>query len=257
MSAIILEDLRQRLAGHTQQPQTDAPGLTTGCAALDARLASQTGGLLHELQGDSYQDRAATIGVTLGLMARLLKERPGPLIWCQLREPERLHLHAPGLTAFGLDPARLIKLTLHKEQDLLWAMEEALDCASLAGVVGILWNERNYTFTASRRLALRAQETGVPAFLVRGHRANGTTAAHTRWQVSSGPSQTHPSPHTLFTPLSSPRWHVAHLKSRGAAPGTWHVEWNHETLCFNLASGLADRTGQPAAPESRPLQAVG
>ncbi len=248
MSAIAIEDLKRRISALERQiAPANGLNFATGCDEIDQYLPSSgfAAGALHEIQGATYRDRAASLGVALALCARLSAEKAGPVIWCQLRDPDRLHLHAPGLTGFGIDPGRVTKIILRKEQDLLWAIEEALDCAYVAGVIGVLWSEKLYDFTASRRLALRAKESGVTAFMVRPHWANGATVADTRWRISSAKSIA-PRIRRAFLPrLGKAQWRLDMTKCRGAKPCAWHVAWDHETLRFDLAAQLADRTGLP------------
>ncbi len=216
--------------------------IATGCPDMDQKLASGglLAGALHEVAGSGYQDRSAALGFTLGLTARLLQERPGPLIWCQLRDVDRLHLHGPGLMAFGIDPGRLTKVTLKREIDLLWALEEALDCPFVAGVVGVLWAEKLYNFTASRRLSLRAKKSGVTALLLRSHRATGASATASRWRIAAQPSP--PNGHQA-------QWRVDLCKSSNGAEHNWDVVWNHEAIRFDLAARLAHRA--PAASDNK------
>lgn len=229
-------------------------GFSTGCTALDARLPGGRLelGALHEIQGTSYRDRAAALGVMLALIARRLHTKPGPVIWCELAGPDPLPLHAPGLVGVGIDPALITRLKLRHERDFLWAMEEAFNCSAVAIVAGALDNERIYDFTASRRLALRARKSGVSGFLLRPHGAGGTSAAATRWQVASRPSHTSdPYYAARRPPLSLPRWQIDISRSRGAKPGTINAIWNHAALSFDLDSRLAD---QPVFPAGRPAE---
>lgn len=258
MPTSVVEDLKRRIgAWGTDRPLADRPGVSTGCASLDARLPSHqfSRGAVHEFQGAAYPDRVACLGVVLALCVRLLAQMPGPLLWVQLREAERLHVHAPGFAAFGLDPGRIIKITPKSEKDLLWVVEEALGCSSVGAVAGILWAEKLYDFTASRRLALRAQASGVPALMVRSHRAQGLSAAASRWRVASLPSASQRLARTLRIPVGLPHWTIELLRCRGAAPGTLSVGWNYETLCFDLASRTADRAA--VAPERKGGNAIG
>ena len=252
MPAIAREDLKRRISAiESRIAPENGVNFATGCDEIDKYLPSSgiATGALHEIQCASYRDRAASLGVALALCTRLLTEKPGPVIWCQLRDPDRLHLHAPGLMGLGIDPGRVTKITLRKEQDLLWAIEEALDCAYVAGVVGVLWSEKLYDFTASRRLALRAKKSGVSAFVVRSHRANGTTAADTRWRISSAQSKALRTGRALdraFPPrLGKAQWRLDMTKCRGAKPCAWNVVWDHEALRFDLAARLADRADLP------------
>lgn len=214
-------------------------------------------GFLNEILPVSYRDRVAVLGVTMAFLSVKLQESKGSLIWCQLRDPDRLHLHAPGLAAFGVDPARLIKVTLTTEKDLLWAMEEALTSKAVAAVAGILWSEKFYNFTASKRLRVRAAETGVPALLVRSHRANGTTAADMRFSATSLASQTLPAEKRTFARLGNPEWQLNLIKSRGLRPRSDHVRWHHETLRLGMATALGSRMPQSPNRPAMPLQQAG
>ena len=265
MSAIDMEGLKRRVSAIPDGEYTAATEslITTGCRQIDSALPSSglDAGALHEVIGAGYPDRPAALGFTLGLTARLLQEKPGPLIWCQLRDRDRLHVHAPGLIAFGIDPGRLTKITLDRESDLLWAMEEALECPYLAGVVGISWSEKLYNFTASRRLSLRAKKNGVTALLIRSHRANGATAARTRWRIKAAPSPSSQQYKSMLPRLGQARWRVDLTRSSTGQEKKWDVVWNHEEIRFDLASPMADRA--PAAGDiesaatSEPTAAVG
>ncbi len=233
--------------------------LSTGSHEVDRIFPANSieSSSLIEVLPESYRQRSAAMGAALALSARLLHQKPGPLIWCQLRDPERLHLHAPGLMAFGIDPQRIVKLTIKNEQDLLWAMEEALDCPYLCGVVGVLWKEKLYNFTASRRLSLRARESGVSALMLRSHRANGTTAADIRLSVSAKISSEMP-PRKVFLPrIGKTIWNLELKKCRGARSGSWQIGWNHETVSFDLASQLAGRAPLPESTASSPHRYTG
>ena len=260
MPTIAIEDLRQLIGACEQGYKcADHVGFTTGCAEFDALLPDQAfaTGALHELKEASYRDRAASLGVALALCARLVQQKSGPVVWCQLRSSDRLHLHAPGLSGFGIDPARIVKLMLKSEQEMLWAIEEALDCAYVAAVIGVLGPERFYDFKASRRLSLRAKKSGVTAIIVRGHRASGVTAADTRWHVSSLASLS-TQRHRAFLPgLSKAAWRLEMVKCKGAKPGTIITVWDHETLCFDLAARLANGAALPPQRSAGKLQHAG
>ncbi len=212
-------------------------------------------GSLSEILPVSYRDRVAALGITMAFLSAILRKNKGSIIWCQLRDPDRLHLHAPGLAAFGIDPLRITKVTLSTEKDLLWAMEEAVTSNAVTAVVGILWSEKLYDFTASKRLRLRASEAGIPALLVRSHRANGTTAVDMRFSVASHASQALSTKERPFARLGNPEWQLNLTKSRGIKPRSDHVRWHHETLRLGMAAELGNRMSQsPHRPAIRLLQ---
>ncbi len=247
-----------------------------GLAALDAHLPG--GGLalgcLHEIAGGraEWDDGAAT-GFCLALLARLLGATPkagapqgavgasqawGPVLWVSRWRD----LYAPGLTAFGLDPGRLILVQAGSGTEVLWAMEEALRCPRLAAVVGeVEALERS----AGRRLQLAAEAQGVTAFalhrrLCPARRAEAPSAAATRWRVmpaqasaraSAQASAGRPGGGSGRFP-DRPCWQVELLRCRGAAPGQWHLEWDDATGGFALAASLRDRPSAPAPGAWRP-----
>jgi protein ImuA len=206
---------------------------------------------LSEILPTSYRDRVAALGATMAFLSSILQQTKGSLIWCQLRDPDRLHLHAPGLAAFGIDPLRITKVTLATEKDLLWAMEEAIASNAVSAVAGVLWSEKLYDFTASKRLRVRAAEANIPALLVRSHRANGTTAADMRFAVTSRASHTVLTKERAFARLGNPEWQLNLTKSRGMKPRSDHVRWHHETLHLGMATKLGNRM-----PQSPPQPAI-
>jgi protein ImuA len=146
---------------------------------------------------------------------------PGrPLLWVQermaIREGGRVH--AAGLGAFG---PGLIHVEAKDARSALWAMEEGLRCAGLSGVVGELWGDPPaLDFTATRRLAVAAERTGLPCWLVRLQGSANLSGARERWRLASAPSASHP-----FDPRApgSPRWQAELFRSRRRLPGMWVV----------------------------------
>ena len=83
----------------------------------------------------------------------------------------------------------LIHVEARDARDALWAMEEGLRCSCLSAVIGELWGDpRALDFTATRRLAVASERSGVAAFLIRlGGHAN-LSGARMRWRIASAPS---------------------------------------------------------------------
>ncbi|HEY8433694.1 MAG TPA: recA-like protein, partial [Sphingomicrobium sp.] len=103
-----------------------------------------------------------------------------PLLWVQERMAilEGGRIHPPGL------PSRnLIHVEARDAKDALWAMEEGLRCSALSCVIGEIWGDpRALDFTATRRLAVASERSGVAAFLIRlGGHAN-LSGARMRWR---------------------------------------------------------------------------
>ena len=100
-------------------------------------------------------------------------------------------------------------------------MEEGLRCAALGAVIGELWGDpRALDFTATRRLAVAAERSGVAAWLVRLGGLANLSGARMRWRVASAPSLANP-----FDPRApgAPAWDAELFRARGAPPGRWII----------------------------------
>ncbi|WP_229447524.1 ImuA family protein [Nitratireductor sp. B36] len=249
----VLEVLRGRIAPQERFASAPRPSLPLGLEVLDSALPGHglKTGALHEVLPAGHGDFAAGIGFGICLLARLLRERPGKILWVVPNHMANREaaLYPPGLAALGLDPNRMIQVEARKPIDVLWALEEGLSHAPLAAVAGLLPDKaRAYDFAASRRLGLRAARHGVTALLMRDrHACAENTAAETRWSVSTLPS------HTLYPGQAgpgAPHWRLQLLKCRQGLSRRlsqhWDVEWDHETLSFRLPAPLANRAADHA-----------
>jgi len=157
-----------------------------------------------------------------------------PLLWVQDRMAilESGRIHPPGLPS-----QNLIHVTARDAKDALWAMEEGVRCAALSAVIGELWGDpRALDFTATRRLAVACERSGVPCWLVRLGGIANLSGARMRWRIASAPSLIHPldgrSP-------GVPVWDAELFRARGAPPGRWSVA--HEADRFHLVAAAGDR----------------
>ena len=178
-------------------------------------------GAVHEFICEGDEGAAATIGFVSGIVAALM-QRGGAVLWIGTACP----VFPSALRAFGLRPEQVIFVALSREKDVLWAVEEALKCGSLAAVVGEV---HHLDFTASRRLQLAVEKSKVTGFLFRHRlRSIDTTASLTRWKIT---------PLATVLPegmpgVGFPRWQVALLKVRNGRPGSWRVEWKDGAFRF-------------------------
>jgi protein ImuA len=145
-------------------------------------------------------------------------EADKPLLWVQ----ERMAiLEAGRIYPPGIDSQDIIHVTARDARSALWAMEEGLRCAALGAVIGELWGDpASLDFTATRRLAVAAERSGVPAWLVRLSGAANLSGARMRWRVASQPSLPHP-----FDPRApgTPAWDAELFRARGFQPGRWSI----------------------------------
>ncbi len=137
-----------------------------------------------------------------------------------------------GLSALGLDPARLILIETTHWKDTLWAMEQALRSAAPVAVAGMV---DRLELKMSQRLHLAAMEAGLPLFLLRPASALESTAAATRWRVAAAKAA-----RDRFGLITRPRWRLRLERCRNGRPGEWIVEYDHVAHRFSLAATLAD-----------------
>ena len=157
-----------------------------------------------------------------------------PLLWVQDRmaicESGRVH-------PAGLGGLSLIHVEARDGRDALWAMEEGLRCPAIGAVIGELWGDpAALDFTATRRLAVAAERTGVPCWLVRLGGTANLSGARMRWRVASAPSLPHPFDHKAPGP---PAWDADLFRARGFPPGRWSVV--HEKGRFHRLALPGDR----------------
>ena len=166
------------------------------------------------------------------LLAQLRPDKP--LLWVQDRMAilENGRVHPPGLPAQDL-----IHVEARDARDALWAMEEGLRCSGLSAVVGEIWGDpKALDFTATRRLAVASERSGVAAFLIRlGGHAN-LSGARMRWRIASAPSLAND-----LDPKAPglPAWDAELFRARGMPPGRWSIA--HEADRFHLVAASGDR----------------
>ena len=158
-----------------------------------------------------------------------------PLLWVQERMAilESGRIHPPGL------PSRnLVHVETRNAKDALWAMEEGVRCSALSGVIGEIWGDpRVLDFTATRRLAVASERSGVSCWLVRLGGSANLSGARMRWRIGSAPS--------LLSSLDPrapglPAWDAELFRARAMPPGRWRLA--HEAGRFHLVAAAGDRT---------------
>lgn len=167
------------------------------------------------------------------LFAQLDSSRP--VLWVQERMSilQAGRVHPPGLAT-----SDIVHVEARDARSALWAMEEGLRCSALGAVIGELWGDsKALDFTATRRLAVAAERSGVAAFLIRLGGHADLSGARMRWRVTSAPSLPHP-----FDPRApgAPAWDAELFRARGMAPGRWTL--THDSAALHLVSAPGDRT---------------
>jgi protein ImuA len=177
----------------------------------------------------------------------------GTVVWVQDR-PSRREGGRPcavGVAqALGVWPD-LLHLEVGRPADVLWAMEEALGCPGLAAVVGEVWGEPSVLgFAATKRLALRAEASGVQAWLIRRAASPDLSAARERWRVAS-----------LASPgWDRPTWRATLFRSRLRPPAEWVASHDGRRLVLRPgpAGTVSEAASTPRAdvPTRRPRPAA-
>ncbi len=214
-----------------------APGVD---AALGGGLLK---GALHEIYAASTADTAAASGFCAGLALRAAGGKPVLWITQDMLETEAGRLHGPGLAAFGLDPARVILVRARDAGDALRAGAAAARSPALGAAVISPWGEpQALDLTASRRLSLAAEASGVTVLLLRAAAAPAPGSAATRWLIGTEPSRA-----LAANAPGFPAFHAALARQRGGVSGVaWRLEWNREQGCFEERRPGAAAAGEPA-----------
>ncbi|MGY6706712.1 MAG: ImuA family protein [Rhizobiaceae bacterium] len=248
--------LRRRLAaldpaGARREQAAFGLGLTSIDDALAGGLAR---GGLHEILPAADADAAAASGFAAGLALRAMAEAGArrDLVWVRQSHVEREAgaLYAPGLSAFGLDPSRLILVGVRDMVGVLRAGVEAARCAGLGAVIMEPWgNHRALDLTATRRLALAAEKSGVTVFLLRPGAREEASAVLTRWRVAACPSTA-----LAANAPGGAVFDVTLLRHRAGPAGMkWRLEWDHEHHHFRRATPLSGPV--VSVPAARPVAA--
>ncbi len=189
-----------------------------GSAGRSGSSACLPGG---EVLQEALPVHAADASATALILASLSGARR-PVLWVADRMSRRENglLYTPGLRRlrpFG----SILHVEVNHPRDVLWAMEEGAACGGLSAVVGEIHGAPSVlSFTATKRLALRAEASGVPVWLIRSADPAELSAARARWRVSARPSDAHP--HDPGAP-GGPVWEADLFRARARPPGRWKV----------------------------------
>ncbi|WP_372989555.1 ImuA family protein [Sulfitobacter sp.] len=192
--------------------------------------------ILRDALPDAPFDAAAT-----GFVLACLPDSKDPVMWIQDRMSRRENgrLYGAALRRFGFN-GNILRVEVSHPRDVLWAMEEGASCAGLSAVVGEIHGAPEVlSFTATKRLALRAENSGVPLWLIRSGDHGALSAARERWRLRSRPSGAN-----RFNAQApgAPVWEADLFRARGRAPGVWTATYDAG------AQRSADRLGLVPGP---------
>ena len=237
-SPALIESLRRiaALGAQVQTPRDAGAWLTEGLPR----------GQLHELYAAEPDDAAAAaaFAVTGALAAKAT-----PMLWLRTEGAERQggRLHASGLLELGLAPVAILLGLVRDEAALLRAGADAARCAGLGTLVLENWGRApGLDLTATRRLMLAAEASGVTILSLRIGASPSPSAAATRWSIAAAPSRA-----LAADAPGAPAFAIELLRQRGGPAGArWQVEWNRDATTFDPIAALpgarlplvADRT---------------
>jgi protein ImuA len=209
---------------------SDAARFATGHEALDVALGGGLArGRIHELFAAENDDSASAAG--FAAMLALRAAEGAPILWLKPDEAERRggRLYGPGLAELGGDPNALVLGLAPDAKALLRGAADAARCSGLGALVVECWGKcPSLDLTASRRLALAAEQSGVTLLMLRLEAGPSPSAADTRWAVSAAPSQA-----LEANAPGPPQMEIELLRRRAGPSGMrWRLEWDRDQLSF-------------------------
>ncbi|WP_294123878.1 hypothetical protein [Sphingomonas sp.] len=224
--------------------------VTTGHMALDAALdGGLARGRVHELFAAEPADGPSAAGFA-AMLALRAAGRPAPIFWLRSDKAERHggSIYAPGLIALGGEPDALVLGIAPDTKGLLKTAADAARCPGLKALVVECWGKcPELDLTASRRLALAAEQSGVTLLLLRLEAEPLPSAADTRWSVGAAPSL------ALEANAPGPPIFEIELLRRRAGPSgmRWRLEWDRDQIIFrepaHIGAVVSLPAGRPAA----------
>lgn len=222
-------------AARPTAPPAEPARRALGVAALDAALGGGLArGRVHEFYAAEVEYGAAPAGFAVAVASVMAATR-GPVLWLRTQRAARLGgvIQATGWAELGGGPGHGLVGLVPDGMALLRASADALRCAALGAVIAESWGPmRELDLTASRRLALAAERSGVPLLLLRIDAEPVPSAAQTRWEVAGAPSQGLPG-----QAPGQPAFAVTLLRQRAGPCGLgWRLEWDRDRGIFREAA---------------------
>lgn len=199
--------------------------------------AASAAGCLHEVHAVAGDWAAATAfaltmlgGAQAGAQTRA---QAGAIVTIRsARGKLPASVYGEGLIALGLAPERLLLAHAASNLEMLRAAAEAARCGGIAAVLLEMWGRcPEWGLTASRRLSLAAERSGVSVLILRGEAQEQPSSAQTRWSIASAPSIA-----LAANAPGLPAINAHLLRQRGGPAGThWRLEWDSEYGRFRTA----------------------
>jgi protein ImuA len=223
-----------------------------GHADADATLQGGLAlGAMHEVFAQAGRQSAAATGFVAALAGRSAGRRP--LVWIRqdFTEIESGAVSMSGLAELGLDPRLVVTVRAADVECALRTAADALACDAIGAVVLEVWGEaRQIDLTASRKLTLAAQASGVTTLVLRMAAEPQPSTAETRWIVRAAHS---PPPSSAWSAWGVPLFDAQLVRNRHGPVGRWIMEWKCDECLFAKPATYPQPVA--AAPADRPHQA--
>jgi protein ImuA len=223
----------------------------SGIASFDTVLGGGVAyGRVHEIYTAETGDAAAAAGFAVALATAMAKDGRTSF-WLRSRcdVEQSGAIQANGWAELGGKPEAVVAGVFTDVATLLRAAVNALHCtAPGAVIIESRGQVRELDLTASRRLALAAEKSGVPLFLLRIDAIPAPSAAQTRWQVAAAPSQALPG-----NAPGKPTFDIELLRQKSGPSGMrWRLEWDRDQCTFHeVQSGKAALSGTVVSVPAR------
>jgi protein ImuA len=239
-----LAELRHSLAHYGLPP--DRVPVSLGHPQADAVMGGGLRpGALHEIFAAGWS--AGGFAVLLALLATGKKT----FFWIRpdYEAMEYGALSPNGFAELGGDPQQLILVRTRNAAEALSAASDILTCPHVGGLLlEVEGMPKCLDLVASRRLAFAAGESGVTVLVLRNGAQAEPSAALTRWQVTSTPSD--PGDDDWGNPVFDARL----TRHRMGGLGNFLMQWNPQHACFetaNTGAVVATLADRPAYPPRR------
>ena len=181
-------DIQEPQSPHHSSSKITAPQsaeLSFGAPQIDLALPAGTMSAngLHEINPLRHRDQKAALSFGLALAARHQQNFNNSAIFCFLLEDEAKQneaLSPSARKALGLTSENLIIITAKQSDDLLWAIEEALEAADASSIVCHLPLLNDLE---KQRLNFLASSNSIPTILVCNHNSSDQLYSLSSWTL--------------------------------------------------------------------------
>lgn len=209
-------------------------------------------GGVHEFYATEAGDGAAAAGMVAAL-AIGMSGNARPVLWLRTKGAVAASgvMQGAGWAELGGTPETCLFALVEDGKTLLRAAGDAVRSGAPGVVIVEAWGRLpELDLTASRRLLLATEKSGVTLCLLRINADPVPSAAATRWQVAAAPSQA-----LAANAMGAPTFDMELLRQRAGPSGLcWRLEWNRDrcTFCDAASSGAV-----VSVPARRPVADTG